>query len=300
MKLSIIIVSYNVSELLDKCLKSTIISAENIDHEIFVVDNNSQDSSTHMVENKYPSVKLIKNSENLGFSKANNQGIKISKGEYILILNPDTELMRDTLNKMLDYMENSPPNVAMATCKIELTDGSIDRDCRRSFPTPTRAFFHFAGFEKIFKRSKIFDSYYKGHIPEDQETEVDACVGAFMLIKSNVVKKVGPFDEDYFFYGEDLDLCYRIKKSGYKIFYTPITKIIHHKGASSGIKHHSKQLSKASLESKKRSIKESTRAMELFYKKHYKKLYPSLVTSTVLASINLVKYIRLVKISLLW
>ncbi len=293
MKLSIVIVSYNVQELLDKCLKSIYIASKNIDHEIYVVDNNSQDGTKELIINKHPRVRLIANTHNIGFSKANNQAIKFAKGEYVLILNPDTVLMPDTLVKMLKFMDQKDAKVAIATCKIELPSGLLDRDCRRSFPTPARALTHFTGLSKIFRGTKIFDSYYMGYISINQETEVDACVGAFMFIRRKILKEVGNFDEDYFFYGEDLDLCYRIRQHNYKIFYTPITKIIHHKGASSGIKKHSAELSKAPEESKKRAIVESTHAMELFYKKHYKGKYPLFITFAVIIAIEIVKNIRL-------
>lgn len=296
MKLSIVIVSYNVKELLDQCLRSVEESAKNIQHEVFVVDNNSHDSSAEFVKKNYKNIKLIVNSQNLGFSKANNQALRQATGEYVLILNPDTELLSDTLPKMIDYMDSSKPEVAMATCKIELPTGGLDRDARRSFPTPAKALFHFSGLSKVFKGSNIFDSYYMGHISPKEETEVDSCVGAFMLARNKVLKEVEYFDEDYFFYGEDLDLCYKIKEKGYKIMYTPITKIIHHKGASSGIKKHSVEISKATKDSKKRAIVESTRAMELFYKKHYSLKYPKIVTLSVILAINLIKFIRLAKL----
>lgn len=298
MKISIVIVSYNVKELLDKCLKSVEVAAKNIPHEIFVVDNNSADGSPELVKKNYPAVKLIANRQNLGFSKANNQALIIAKGDYVLILNPDTQLMPNTLVKMLYFMDKSPEDVGVATCKVELPNGSPDRDARRSFPTPARALAHFSGLSKLFKGSRVFDSYYMGHIPASKETEVDSCVGAFMMVKGKVLKDVGVFDEDYFFYGEDLDLCYRIKQKGYKIIYTPVTKIIHHKGASSGIKKHSAEISKATKESKKRVVLESTRAMELFYKKHYKNKYPVFLTFAVSVAIEVIKYIRLIRITL--
>lgn len=299
MKLSIVIVSYNVKELLDKCLSSVQKSSGKIDCEIFVVDNNSQDGTQDLIKKKYPKVKLIANRENVGFSKANNQALKIAVGEYVLILNPDTELFPDTLNKMISFMDNSDGKVGVSTCKVELPNGQLDKDCRRSFPTPSRAFFHFTHISKLFKNSKIFNSYYIGYVSDEKEIEVDACVGAFMLIRNSVLKEVGLFDESFFFYGEDLDLCYRIKEKGYKIIYTPITKIIHHKGASSGIKKNSKEISKATKESKKRVIVESTRAMKIFYNKHYKNKYPILLTSAILFAISILKYLRIIKISLL-
>lgn len=299
MKLSIVIVSYNVKELLIKCLESIEKAAKNIDHEVIVVDNDSRDETVPLIQEKFNKIKLIANKNNLGFSKANNQGIKISKGEYILILNPDTELLTDTLDKMLNFMDKLDDNVGITTCKVELPNGQLDKDCRRSFPTPWRALTHFSGLSKIFKKTKLFDSYYIGYLPTSEQIEVDACVGAFMLIRAKALKDTGYFDENFFFYGEDLDLCYRMKDKGYKILYTPITKILHYKGASSGIKQHSQKVSKATLESKKKSVIESTRAMELFYKKHYLKKYPMFLTSIILLSINFVKTVRLLRLYLL-
>lgn len=299
MKLSIIIVSYNVCELLDKCLKSISVASGEINHEVFVVDNNSIDNTAEFVAKNYPKVKLIANITNKGFSKANNQAIKLAKGQYILILNPDTELMPDTLVKMLKFIESKPDNVAVVTCKVELPNGQIDKDCRRSFPTPLTALAHFAGLSKIFKGTKLFDTYYMGHIPTEVEAEIDACVGAFILIRHSALKTVGSFDEDYFFYGEDLDLCYRMRQRGYKVVYTPITKIIHHKGVSSGIKKHTSEMSKTPKASRVRAIIESTRAMELFYKKHYTGKYPPPVTFFVMAAIRVVKNLRLLRLNYL-
>lgn len=291
MNLSIIIVSYNTQELLKKCLLSLKGATQNIITEIFVVDNNSQDQTVNMIKDSFPTVKLIVNKTNRGFSKANNQAIVKAKGRYILILNPDTEVFPDTLHKMIDYM-SSNPKVAIASCKVELTNGTIDQDCRRRFPTPWRAFCHFTQLSKIFKGSKIFDQYYLGYIPEDIEQEVDSVVGAFMIVRTQAIKKVGLFDEDFFFYGEDLDWCWRFKNAGYKVIYTPITKIIHHKGAASGIKQSSAHLTKATQESKKRALYESVHAMELFFKKHYLTKYPFVINWSVIASLKILERLR--------
>lgn len=296
MDISIIIVSYNTKELLSDCLDSISNYSKNIKCETFVVDNNSHDNTADFIKKNYPWVKLIENKQNLGFSKANNLALKKSVGKYVLILNPDTKLMPATLTTMKHFMDNSGPDVGIATCRVELASGQMDKDCRRLFPTPLRATTHFLGLSKLFKKSAFFDGYYCGHLPEDEEHEIDACVGAFMFIKKDLLGRVGFFDEDYFFYGEDLDLCYRFKKAGYKIIYTPITKIIHYKGASSGIKSHSLHLSKASRESKVKVLAESTRAMSLFYKKHYQKIYPKLVTYPVLLGIKIMEKYRLAKI----
>ena len=298
MDISIIIVSYNTKELLAECLDSISKYSKNLRCETFVVDNDSQDGTIGVIRKKYTWVKLISNSTNLGFSKANNLALKKSAGEYVLILNPDTKLLPNTLISMKNFMDSSAPNIAVATCRVELESGQLDKDCRRLFPTPQRALAHFSGLSKIFNHSSIFNGYYCGHLLEDEEHEIDACVGAFMFIKKDMLDKVGFFDEDYFFYGEDLDLCYRFKKAGYKIIYTPITKIIHYKGVSSGIKSHSEHLSKASRESKTKVLTESTRAMSLFYKKHYMGTYPKIITYSVLLAIKIISMVRLLKVKL--
>jgi len=295
MLLSIVIVSFNVEELLAKCLESIEKYSEDITKEVFVVDNNSSDNTVLRIRKDFPKVTLIANKKNLGFSKANNQALKKAKGDYLLVLNPDTELKQGTLHKMIGFMRKNK-DVAVSTCRVELADGSLDRDCRRHFPTPWRSFCHFSNLSKIFPKSKIFDGYYMGYMPDTAEHEVDACAGAFMMVRAESVKKVGYFDEDFFFYGEDLDWCFRFKEAGYRIIYTPITKIIHYKGASSGIKKSSQKLSKATKESKQRVLKESTRAMRLFYDKHYKNKYPFFINWTVYVATWLLEKLRTWKV----
>lgn len=292
MDLSIIIVSFNTAELLAKCLKSLSAALEGLNSEVFVVDNNSADETVTIVKQDFPWVYLIANNENLGFSKANNQALKKARGKYVLVLNPDTQIGKDTIAKMIHFMDNNK-EVGIATCRVELPNGKLDRDCRRHFPSPARAFFHFSGLSKIFKGSKLFDSYYMGYISENRQHEVDSCVGAFMMIRKKDLDKVGLFDEDFFFYGEDLDLCWRFKKAGYKVTYTPITKITHYKGAASGMKPVSQHLTKATHESKKRALAESVRAMELFYKKHYQNKYPFFINWFVIVALKILKVSRL-------
>lgn len=294
MDVSIVIVSFNTKELLLDCLKSIENASKRLKTEVFVVDNNSHDQTTQAVKDQFPQIKVIANQKNIGFSKANNLAIKLATGKYILVLNPDTKLAPDTLLKMKDFMDNNS-NVAVATCRVELTTGNLDKDCRRHFPTPWRSLCHFTSLDQIFRTSKLFDQYYMGYISDQNEHEIDSCAGAFMIIRSPALKKVGTFDEDFFFYGEDLDLCWRFKEKGYKIMFTPITKIIHYKGASSGIKSQSEHLSKATRESKKRALVESIRAMKLFYQKHYREKYPFFVTWLVLIGIKLLESIRLLK-----
>ncbi len=295
MLLSVVIVSYNTKEILIECLQSAYKALDQMSSEVFVVDNDSLDGTVESIKTAFPKTILIANKENIGFSKANNIAIKRAKGKYVLVLNPDTKVLKDTFVKMVELMEKNT-KIGIATCRVELASGGLDKDCRRHFPSPWKAFCHFAGLSKIFRRSKLFDSYYYGYIPETKEHEVDACVGAFMIIRKKDLDKVGYFDEDFFFYGEDLDLCYRFRQAGHKIIYTPITKIIHYKGAASGIKPPSMHLSKATLKSKERAVRESTRAMELFYQKHYVGKYPAILTWLVIFSVKILEYYRLFKI----
>lgn len=295
MKLSIIVVSYNTKELLAECLSSVERAQKPKETEIFVVDNNSRDTTADFVKDKFPWVKLIHNSNNLGFSKANNQALKKASGQYILILNPDTKISRHTLTAMIKFMDKNP-KVAVATCKVLLLNNSLDRDCRRHFPTPWRALTHFSGLSKIFSGSQIFDQYYMGYLPDNKEHEIDSCVGAFMFVRKSAIDKVGLFDEDFFFYGEDLDWCWRFKEAGYKVVYTPITSISHYKGAASGMKPTSLHLSKATRESKRKALYESVRAMELFYKKHYLSKYSFIVNWTIIAALKILQRIRLLSV----
>lgn len=259
------------------------------------MDNNSKDGTGDMVRAKFPKVKLIENPQNLGFSKANNQALKKAQGKYALILNPDTILEKDTLPVTKKFFDEHR-DAGFVTCRVELKDGSLDRDCRRRFPTPWRAFTHFSQLSKL--SPKLFGEYYMDDVDPTQPHEIDACVGAFMFTTSEIIKKIGYFDEDYFFYGEDLDLCYKARKAGFKIYYTPETKIIHYKGASSGIKKHSEHLVKSDKSTKIRALRESTRAMELFYNKNYRNIYPRIITLLVILAIKIVTQARILKASL--
>ncbi|OGD94930.1 hypothetical protein A3F02_02760 [Candidatus Curtissbacteria bacterium RIFCSPHIGHO2_12_FULL_38_9b] len=295
MDLAIVIVSYNTKELLAECLHTLLVASRGIRCEINVIDNNSSDGTVDMIKTKFPQINLIANLENKGFSKANNQILKKVKSRYALILNPDTIMPPDTLKKMISYMDANL-DVAVSTCRVELLNGELDKDCRRHFPSPWRAFCHFSKLSLLFKNTRIFDSYYMGYISVKKEHEIDSCVGAFMMLRVTALKKVGYFDEDFFFYGEDLDLCWRFKEAGYKIIYNPAVKIIHYKGAASGMKSTSSHLTKVDYRSKKRAVQESTRAMKLFYKKHYMNKYPSILTWFILMTIKITEQIRLMRI----
>lgn len=231
MKLSVIIVNYNVKYFLEQCLQSVDKAIQNIDAEVFVVDNNSVDRSVEMVAKKFPWVKLIANKENTGFSVANNQAMRQSKGEYFLLLNPDTIVEEDTFEKCIAFMDKTP-NAGGLGVKMVDGKGKFLPESKRSLPTPSVAFYKIFGLSSIFPKSKRFGAYHLGHLPEDETNEADILAGAYMLMRKEALDKVGLLDETFFMYGEDIDLSYRLIKGGYKNYYFPETRIIHYKGES--------------------------------------------------------------------
>lgn len=231
MKLSIIIVNYNVRYFLEQTIYSVYKSNVNFDYEIFVVDNNSSDDSLKMLSQKFPNVSVIANTENAGFSKANNQAIRIAKGEFILLLNPDTIIQEDTLQKCISKME-SDSSIGGLGLKMYDGAGNFLPESKRGFPSPLAAFAKMSGLSKIFPASKTFGQYHLTYLDKNKSHEIDVLSGAFMLLRKTVLDKVGLLDEDYFMYGEDIDLSYRIKQAGYKNYYFADTSIIHFKGES--------------------------------------------------------------------
>jgi GT2 family glycosyltransferase len=231
MDLSVIIVNYNVRHFLEQCLISVRKAAESISAETIVVDNNSADGSCSMVTMNFPEVLLIRNSRNTGFSAACNQAIKVSSGRFILLLNPDTVVEEDTFTRCLAFMIEHPDAGAVGVKMIN-GNGKLLPESKRSLPTPATAFFKMAGLARLFPRSRLFNSYYLGHLDSSITTEADILSGAFMFIRRDALEKTGLLDEAYFMYGEDIDLSYRLIKSGYKNYYFPGVKIIHYKGES--------------------------------------------------------------------
>ena len=217
------------------CLDSIGKASEGLTVETIVVDNNSADGSVDMVREKFPNVVCIANDANIGFGKANNQGVRRGSGEFFLILNPDTILQEDSLRKLLEF-GRAHPDAGAIGCKIINPDGSFAPESRRAFPTPRVAFYRIAGLSKIFPKSARFGRYNMTYLPEDEETEVDALSGSCMLVRSAAIDSLDDdgrlFDEDFFMYGEDLDACYRLQQKNWKIWYTPRTQIIHFKGES--------------------------------------------------------------------
>ena len=231
MKLSVIIVNYNVSAFLEQALVSALKAMRGIDGEIYVVDNHSVDNSVEMVKTKFPQVKLIDNQENVGFAKANNQAVRISSGEYVLLLNPDTVVEEDTFEKCIRFMDETPDCGGLGVKMID-GQGHFLPESKRGIPYPKASFYKLFGLSKLFPKSKKFGAYYATYIGEDETHEVEVLAGAFMMLRKSVLDEVGLLDEDYFMYGEDIDLSYRILKGGYKNYYFPQTRIIHYKGES--------------------------------------------------------------------
>ena len=231
MKLSVIIVSYNVRYFLEQCLHSVNKAGEGLETEVFVVDNASVDGSVTMVHEKFPEVKLIANKQNVGFAKANNQAILQSKGQYVLLLNPDTVVEADTLTKVVAFMDEHPDAGGLG---VKMVDGKgrFLPESKRGLPTPEVAFYKIAGLSALFPKSKLFGRYHLGYLDNEQVNKVDVLAGAFMLLNSEALAKTGLLDESFFMYGEDIDLSYRITKAGYNNYYFPGTRIIHYKGES--------------------------------------------------------------------
>lgn len=244
--LSVVIVNYNVCDFLKQALASVERALGDLEGEVIVVDNNSADGSVDMVEADFPWVTVIRNEENIGFSRANNQALRISRGEFILVLNPDTIVSEDTLTVLVDFLRQNN-DAGAAGCQILHPDGSFARESRRAFPTPMVAFFRISGLSRLFPRSKLFGRYNMSYLPVDEVAEIDALSGSCMMVRRESLLSNGPrqnettngaddtprlLDEEFFMYGEDLDWCYRIQQAGWKIMYTPDTKIIHYKGES--------------------------------------------------------------------
>lgn len=296
---SIVIVSYNTLKLTTECIDSVVKNVKGVSYEIVVVDNNSPDNSGQelkKLEKKYKSLTVIASKDNLGFAKGNNLGIKETSGRYLLFLNPDTVVFPNTIEAMVKFMDEHP-EAGSATCELKLPSGGIDEASHRGFPTPWNSLCHFSGIEKIFPKTKLFGGYVQGWKKFDQIHEIDALAGAFMIVPRKLGEEVGWWDEDFFFYGEDLSFCYEIKKRGYKIYYVPTVSIVHYGGVSSGIKKSSQGITTANVKTKTMVQNERFRAMKLFYQKHYLDKYPKPLTFLVFKGIDYLHKKNLPKLS---
>jgi len=254
-EISIVIVNYNVRHFLQQTLESVERATKDLAVETWVVDNNSIDDSVSMVKELFPSVKLIENKDNPGFSIANNQAIEQSNAKYILLLNPDTVLQEDTLEVCYAFMESHEDCGALGAKMID-GSGNFLPESKRGFPSPWVSFCKATGLSRVFSKSKRFNQYHLGYLDENETHEVDVLCGAFMFMRKSVLDKVGLLDEAFFMYGEDIDLSYRIKQAGHKIYYLPDTQLIHFKGEST---------KKTTVN----YVRVFYQAMIIFVKKHY-------------------------------
>jgi GT2 family glycosyltransferase/lipopolysaccharide/colanic/teichoic acid biosynthesis glycosyltransferase len=254
--LSVVIVNYNVREFLHHALASLRVAARGIRTEFLVVDNASDDGSVEMLRRRYPKVRVIANRTNAGFARGNNIALRQARGEFILLINPDTVVQEDTLRTMLEFMR-AHPDTGLAGCRILNPDGTLQLACRRSFPTPWVAFTKISGLSSLFPSSRWFGRYNLTYLPEDEVSEVEAVSGSFMFVRRKAMAQVGLLDEQFFMYGEDLDWCYRIRQAGWKVHYVPTTQIIHYKGEST-------------RRSSINDIRTFYDAMHLFVRKHFR------------------------------
>lgn len=282
--------SFNTKELLRQCLESVMEATRKLDAEVIIVDNGSSDGTVEALNTQYKTLniqnlKIIENKKNLGYARANNIGIRTSNGKYVLLLNSDTIVEKNSIDEMIKFI-NEDTGIGVSTCRVELPDGSLDPACHRGFPTPWASLTYFLGLEKLFPMSKNFSQYHLGFLPMDKPHEIDSPSGAFYMVRREVIDKVGMLDEDYFMYAEDLDWSYRIKQTGWKIMYYPFVKIIHFK----------KQSGRAGEDEKTRKVtqKHFYETMEIFYKKHYLNKYPKIVTRLILLAINIKKFLSAV------
>lgn len=273
MKLSVIIVNYNVRAYLEQCLCTVEEALRGIDGDVFVVDNQSTDGSVEMVRAKFPNVKLIANTENVGFSRANNQAIRLSKAEHVVLLNPDTVVGEDVFHKALAFMDEHPKIGGLGVKMID-GKGNFLPESKRGLPTPAVAFYKIIGLTRLFPHSKIFGRYHLGHLPENEPARIEILSGACMFLRMKTLDEVGLLDESFFMYGEDIDLSYRITLGGYENWYLPQARIIHYKGEST----------------KKSSVNYVFvfyNAMAIFAKKHFTQRRTDLVSLLINGSIYL-------------
>ena len=293
--LSIIIVNYNTKQLLDDCLRSlkeAMPPAGGM--ELIVVDNASSDGSQAMVQEKYPQVKLVASEENRGFAAANNMGTAVADGKYLLFLNSDTRVRQNALVEPLNYLAGQH-YIGALTARLIYPNGERDPDNHRGFPTPWNAFCHFTGLSKLFPDHPHYNGYFMSYANFDETHPVDVIAGSYMMMPMALFQKLGGWDETYFFYGEDIDFCYRIRQAGYQIVYYPHVEVVHYKGASSGLRKESANIARPPKKTRVKVAKESVRAMRIFYRKFYRDQYPWMVTAVVLAGIQLRGWFRILK-----
>lgn len=230
MKLSVIIVNYNVKHYLEQCLLSVQRALQGMDSEVYVVDNHSADGSVEYLKPRFPWVHFVASNHNLGFARANNRAIRLGKGEYVLLLNPDTIVAEHTLREAVAWMDTHPDGGSLGVRMLDVS-GRSARESRRGVPTPMVAFYKMAGLCERLPAHRRFGHYYMGYLPWDKPARIEVVSGAFCMLRHTVLDKVGLLDEDFFMYGEDIDLSYRVLKGGFHNYYLPVP-ILHYKGES--------------------------------------------------------------------
>lgn len=262
-ELSIVIVNYNAAEYLKPCLDSVIVSNPEISLEVIVVDNGSTDNSTELMGSQYPSIKLIHNKNNFGYAVANNRALNLVRGQYILLLNPDTVLPPNCLRKLIDFL-NLHPDIGMIGPKLIRADGAFDHACRRQFPSPLDIYFRLLGLDRLFPSSKLFGHYSLTYLDPNISGEVDCISGAFMLVTRKGFCEVGLLDERFFMYAEDIDWAHRFKLAGWKVYYLAQVEVLHHKRASA-------------IKTAPKMIREFYKSLYLYYDKYYGSITPPVI-----------------------
>ena len=254
MKLTVVIVNYNVRYYVEQCLRSLQRALANVDAQVYVVDNHSKDDSVALLQPLFPDVHFVASNHNLGFARANNIAIRQTESDYVLLLNPDTIVAEDTITRCVEFMD-AHPDAGVVGVKMLTTTGKPAMESRRAVPSPMVSFYKMTGLCARFPKSRRFGRYYLGYLPWDQPAEIEVASGAFSLLRREAIDKVGLLDEDFFMYGEDIDLSYRLLKGGYRNWYLP-QRILHYKGEST---------KKSSF----RYVHVFYEAMLIFFRKHY-------------------------------
>ncbi len=293
MALSVIILSYNVEKLLKKAIQAIYDTYNDKSLQIIVVDNSSSDGSVDMIRKNFPEVDLVINVTNSGFAAGNNLARKATKGDSVLFLNPDTEVKGRAIEKCLKILTGRS-ELGAITCKVMLPNGKIDYSCHRGLPTVWNTFCFWTKLSKSFPKSQIFAGYEATYLDVNKSHYIDCISGTFLMVKRKVLDKINWWDTDYWWNGEDIEFCYRIKKAGYKIWYEPSETIMHYKGSSSGLWSTSKE--DVTKETKIKSAKSAASAMRIFINKHWKELGPWPVMIIVKLGISMLEKYRLWKI----
>lgn len=271
---SIVIVSWNTRDILRGCLESILDQARTASIEIIVVDNASADGSADMVRAEFPGTSVVANAENMGFAAANNQGMRLAKGRYVLFLNPDTIILEQAIDRMVEYMDVRP-DVGCAGCQVLTDPTTVQMTCFR-FPSLLNAFLSVAGLPRLFPRSRLFGRYWMDWWDRRSEQDVDVVSGMFMLVRREVIEQVGPMDEAFFVYAEEADWCYRFRRAGWRCVFTPAARIIHLDGGG-----------KSTGQTSARMFVQQQKSMLIFHRKHYGLLNQVLLRLLLLAAMGL-------------